>query len=289
MNHHVVDDAWAAPACPVRLADEIAPTPPRHHWLTPAECHPAYCRGRRADTDRYAAAVSTVAEEGDQRRRVDRADNARPGCPRPALIEAYPAPIVERCPAPWRGVDPAPAVIRVEHPAAVAIGRPVVGHTRRHPHRAVIRLLLPRAIPVKAIGAIHPGGHVACADGIQLRVAAGKIPAIPHVQRWRGAAQHNGTGVAVNFEFLRFTDMLALAVGAGDVGTAPAPGNKARAVCVDIQPVIAAVGNGKSGIGRVDFHRCTGCQRAQIKRGLAGSDLELQEIRIVLDQCNLRL
>ena len=289
VNNDIVDDARTAPARPVRGADVAASTPPRHHRLAPAERDPAHCGRSLADADRHAAAVPAKAEEGNQRRRIDRADDPWAGCPRPALVDRHPAPIMERCPAPRRGVDPAPAVIRVEYPVAIAVRRPVIGQTRWHPYRAIIGLLLPRAIAVKAVGAVYPGGHIACADGILLRVAAGEIPAIPYVQRRCGNAEQHVAVVAAHFQCLRGTDMLGLAIGAGDVSTAAAPGNEAGAVGIYVQPVIAAVRNGEYGIGGVDFHRGTRRQRAQIKRCLAGGDLELQEIGVVLNQPDLRL
>ena len=68
VDDHVVDDARAAPAAPVRSSHEPAAAPPRNHRLAEAERAPAH--ERRADAHRDADARRT--EEGDEGGRIHR-------------------------------------------------------------------------------------------------------------------------------------------------------------------------------------------------------------------------
>src|SRR5205823_6835784 len=109
--------ARAPPPAPPRRAGEADGPPPRHHRLAPAERHPAHYWAADADTDVRGG----PAEEGNECRRVDGPHNDGSRRPRPEAVHVDPAPVVVRCPAPRRGVDPRPAVVGVEGPRPRAV------------------------------------------------------------------------------------------------------------------------------------------------------------------------
>ena len=118
--------------------------------------HPAD-RAGAARTDRQAPTVA--ADEGDQRRRIDRAGGAMARPPGPTRADAHPATVMEGREAPRRIVDPGPAPRGHIGPMAVAVGRPFGRHGRGIPDGAVVRRLLPRAVGRQILIAGHLRGH----------------------------------------------------------------------------------------------------------------------------------
>ncbi len=92
---------------------------PRRVGLVPAQGDPGE-GGPRRETHLPAVA----AEEGDQRRRVDRARHIAARAPRPAAADPHPPAVVRRGEAPGRVIDPCPAPGPHIGPAAVPVGGP---------------------------------------------------------------------------------------------------------------------------------------------------------------------
>ncbi len=128
----------------------------------PVRRHVDLIRGERNPADILLAAAeaegeidaTNIAEEGDQRRRIDRAGlhTARP--PRPAMVDLYPAPVVEGREAPRGVIDPGPAPGCHIGPVPVAIRRPVRCNLRI-PDLAIARILAPLAVAVQILIAGH--------------------------------------------------------------------------------------------------------------------------------------
>ncbi len=120
----------------------------RMEHLARAQRHPADMRATRL-----------AADEGDQRRGVDRPVAALAGHPAPAAVEQGPAAVMEGGEAPGRVVDPGPAPRLHEGPMALAIGRPADLDLGRKPDRPVIGHRLPLAIGVEVLIAGHVRGN----------------------------------------------------------------------------------------------------------------------------------
>src|SRR6185369_17608044 len=129
-------------------------------------------RRERDPADRWSAAAdpdrntdARPADPGDERRRVDRTRDVRARRPAPDVAAIDPSSVVERREAPGRIVDPGPAPRPHPRPVADAVRRPADRHLARHPERAVLGRLLPRAVAVEVLGAGHLRRDVAALLG----------------------------------------------------------------------------------------------------------------------------
>src|SRR5207253_4293976 len=124
-----------------------------------------------------------IADESDERRRVDRAQAHAARHPAPLLAEHGPAPVVRRDERPRRFVDPRPAPGRNPFPAAVAVRRPAVLDVLRIPDDAVVLVLLPLARAVQRLVAHDFARHVARGHRLVLATVAFGGPAVEVVLR----------------------------------------------------------------------------------------------------------
>src|SRR5512137_1530781 len=96
VDDHIVDHTRAAPTAPPRPVGKTGAPPPGNTRLTPAERHPADGGSSNADANAY----TPMAEEGDQRRGVNRPYDRRSRNPAPITVDMCPTAIVIRRPAP---------------------------------------------------------------------------------------------------------------------------------------------------------------------------------------------
>ncbi len=275
-DDHVVHHPRAAPAAPPRSSHEAPAAPPRQARLAPAEGHPAH--KRRPDAHPHAGR----AEEGHQRRRVDRPHDHRARRPRPDAVHVHPAPVVIRRPAPGRGVDPGPAEARIPDPAAGGVGGPVRGHAVRHPDRAVLGHHAPRAVLIEIVHARDVRRDVARAHGVDERVGARVVPAVPHVQLGGHEALHLRRLTAGHHRLLAGGDRDRLAAGRDHGRHSAAPGDERGPIGRHVDAVVAGVGNGERGGRRVDLHGAARLERAQIQGDVSRRDLQLEEVGLVI-------
>ena len=122
------------------------------------------------------------AEEGDERRRIDGSVDDGARSPRPDAVHENPAAVVIRRPAPGRGVDPRPAVVRIGDPPAGAVRSPPGRHRLGHPHGPVRLDDTPAAVAVELVRAVHVWRHVARALRVEKVFRARIVPPVPHVE-----------------------------------------------------------------------------------------------------------
>src|SRR5204862_5347151 len=72
-------------------------------------------------------------------------------------------------------------------------------------------------------------------------------------------------------------------------GAAGAPRDERGAFGRDVDAIVAGRVDREGGRRRVDLHRMTRLHAAQVERDVAGGDLELQEIGLLVDETHLRV
>src|SRR5262249_42278393 len=128
--------------------------------------HVDFAWAEREPADRRAALLAErdakfgAADEGHQRRRVDRLQVALRGHPEPALAALGPAAVIVGRGGPRRLGDPGPAIDRIGSPAAGAVGRPAGRRVAHVPDLAVLRIVLPGAVVVEVLVAGDAGRQV---------------------------------------------------------------------------------------------------------------------------------
>ena len=283
VDDHVVHDAWATPAAPCRHVGETRPPPPGHERLTPPERHPAQDRPADADAD----AQTGPAEERDEGGSIHRPRDHRPRRPAPEAVHGDPAPMVIGRPTPRRGVDPGPAVGRIERPGSRRVRGPSGLHRGRDPDGAVGGNGSPRPIAVEIAHAVRPGGDVAGAHRVQLRFAAGVVPFVPVIELRRRVGGDPRARRALDDDFLARRDDNGRPAGRGDGGLAASAGDERRALPRDVHAVVARVLDGEGRVRRGHLHRGPGLDRAKVKgRGTRGH-LELEKARLLVRQADL--
>jgi hypothetical protein len=120
-------------------------------------------------------------------------------------------------------------------------------------------------------------------------VGAGIVPAIPGVRFDDDPVLQNGSGAALDDDFLIGRDAAASAVGQTERRATAATGYKSGSVRLHVDAVIAGAAQNESGIGCVDFDDPAGRRAAQVERGDARGDAKLQQSGILRHQADLRV
>jgi hypothetical protein len=145
LDHHVVHDVPPAPATPGRMPQESRSSPPRNHRLPEPERDPP--------DDRAARGGDVVGEECNEGGRVCGRGDDGARHPGPCAMDRDPTTVVEGRPAPWRVVNPGPAVGRVIGPLSGTVRSPIRPHVLRNPGMSVLGGVLPRAELLEIFGA----------------------------------------------------------------------------------------------------------------------------------------
>ena len=150
----------------------------RHIHLSRCQRKPA-SHGRALRPARYGEVHAALpANHG---RRPDRPRNHRARRPAPAIVDRHPAPVMRRRIAPRRIVDPGPAPRRHPQPASVPVGRPICGHHRRCPDRAIVGRGAPHTVAIQLFVASGFGRDIAYRLRAVIVAVARQAPAVETV------------------------------------------------------------------------------------------------------------
>ena len=242
--------------------------------VTRAEGKPRHSGQSAAERDRNAEAAS--ADEADEGGRVHRPHHDGSGDPAPRSADERPAPVMERREAPWLCVNPGPAPRRDINPVADLIGSPAGGDTIGHPHCAIVRIVVPRAIVVQVVIAVDIARDV---FGRKRRVFAliarlapvFEIVVARRVRRVVGNIVGTVEGVHLS------RDEIPCLSAAGDFTPAFANGDHGRAaIRIGGDAIFAAAREREREIGRIDFKRITGRKPAHVNFDHALRELYLR-------------
>ena len=207
----------------------------------------------RADRDVPVHAAAAAADKGDQRRSVDRLRCHAPRHPGPARADLGPAAVVKRRKAPGRVVHPGPAPGRYPAPVAGPVGRPVGRYGARLPDRAIGRILTPVAVVVELLVADGFAWHIARRHRSVLTPVARRGPGVKAVLLLGaqcGGCQLRAAVIGL-LPAAQLYPRAVVAINHAATRLRHHPGDVAGGV--DVEAVVARLGNDESQVGRVDF------------------------------------
>ena len=282
-NDHVVHDARPSPTTPRRSVDRAPVAPPRHDRLAPPERHPAH-RRPRSDND-----TTRVTEEGHESGGIHGPGDHGAGRPGPVPVHEAPASVVVRGPAPRRRVHPGPAVHGVDDPRPCAVRRPPGRHAGRHPDGPVGGDHPPGAMRVQVAQSVGAGGDVARAHGVEEPIGPGVVPSIPVVERRSRVRRQLGAHRPLDHQLLARRNGHRLPAGRRDRGSAALARHDPGALARGVHAVIARLPDRDGGVGSVHFHGVSRLQGAKVEHRAAGHQRELDEVRILIGETELRV
>ena len=237
-------------------------------------------RAEREPADRTA----DVLDEGNQRRRVDRARVARTGQPAPASVDPRPAAVVRGCKGPELVVDPGPAPRLLPDPLAILVRRPTGVHVGREPDVAVAGITRPAAVVVEIGETDQVVAEVAQSHRAVDALVAHAHVAVEVVLRREGVHLVVADVLAVenNHVAPAHRKAAARAVDHGDAFARLDRGGVA--VAIDVDAEVAGPVDDQRQVGRVDLHALAGEHAPDAHVDRAFRDFDLQHPIVKLEE-----
>ncbi len=264
----VVDDGHVRDS---RVADvDVAPISrtcviPRNVWLTVSQGEPA---DTAADSERDTPVRS--ADPRNEGRSVNGTSIDRSWAPTPISANVGPAAIVERGITPGRVIDPSPTPRGDPDPVAKTIGSPSGSNNGRNPNRAIAWIATPRAVGVEIFVADYAGRDVAGRQRAVLTLVTNGTPVVEPGPSGSGIDRVSHRLSIGKAALLTGLDLHRGSVAGGDAFTVPNRDQGDVIVGIDVQAIVAALGDGECGVRGVDLIDLTRQEIAhvQIQRAL---------------------
>ena len=140
---------------------------------------------------------------------------------------------------------------------------------------------------IEVIDAVHAGGDVARADRIDEVVGARVVPAVPHVELRGHVAAHSRRLRALEHHLFARRDRYRLPAGRRHRRLSGAPRHERAAGLRHVDAVVSGALDRERRLRGIDLHRTPRIDVAEVERDVAGGDLDLQEIRLVVHETEL--
>ena len=224
---------------------------------------------------RYRQAEAAAADEGDQRRRIDRTHRERTRHPAPPARYKCPAAVVERREAPRRLVDPVPAPGIDPAPMSGTVRHPADRDGGREPDVAVALDIAPSTVLVEIRIADDVGRNVTRAHRRILTPVAIEGPAVEFIRRRQRVDEVIAQAFALERVLLARGDDIRRVFAPGLAFSATHADDGRIAVWVDIDAILAGAPDRESQIRRIDLEHLVGIDaaNAQIQSALRNFDL----------------
>src|SRR5207253_5728251 len=144
------------------------------------------------------------------------------------------------------------------------------------------------AVAVEIVATGHALGKIAGAGRVQEAIGALGVPAIPRVEVGSPVAFDLRAFRALDDHFFVRPQVDRLATRRDDARLAAAAADEGGGFVVDVDAVVARVLDGGGEIGRVELDRMSALQAPEVEPQVTRGDLELQEVRLDVVECDVR-